>query len=242
MQLSIFWRGSNDIKLLFRREISWSDWSSFLPFGQLQLMSPRNGEQDPMSKGDIALAGKGVQRWCQLSEAQKRTFITLRALAASPLMMGGDLPSLDDHSLSLITNRDMLACNQNGIMGELLFKWDGVEVWRALKKGLTDTGWVGVFNRSDNSQGITVTPGMLRLEPGVTVTAYDVWNNQTLLLNDTQSQRVQIAPHDVLFLSFLPTSLAKGPISATSWPMSCATVGRATLDRNTCYREQNSSF
>ena len=164
-----------------------------------------------MAKGDIALAGKGVHRCCQLSEAQKRTFITLRALAASPLMMGGDLPSLDDHCLNLITNGQMLACNQNGVMGELLFERDHVEVWRALKKGQADTGWVGVFNRSEEVQGLTVTPTMLGLKPGPAVTALDVWNDKTFLLSEGQSQLVQLAPHDVLFMAFEPAPLAKRP-------------------------------
>jgi alpha-galactosidase len=50
-------------------------------------------------------------RWFQLNPDQMRTFITMRALSALPLMMGGDLPSLDAFSLQLITNDDMLACN-----------------------------------------------------------------------------------------------------------------------------------
>jgi len=188
----------------------WIDMD-MIPFGQLQLMSPRNGDEDPMSNGDIALAGKGVNRWCQLSDAQKRTFITLRALAASPLMMGADLPSLDAYSLALITNHQMLACNQNGVMGELLYERDGVEVWRALKKGQTDTGWVGVFNRSEKVQGLTVTPEMLGLNPGPSVEVQDVWNDRSFLLSEAQSQLVNLGAHDVLFLSFQPAPIAKRP-------------------------------
>ena len=188
----------------------WIDMD-MIPFGQLQLMSPRIENQDPMTKGDIALAGKGVNRWCQLSAAQHRTFITLRALAASPLMMGGDLPSLDAYSLSLITHAQMLACNQNGVMGERLFERDGVEVWRALKKGNTDTGWVGVFNRSEKTQGVTVTPDLLGLDTDPAVQVQDCWNDQSFLLSEAQSQLLQIEPHDVLFLAFQPAAQAKRP-------------------------------
>ena len=49
------------------------------------------------------------------------TFITLRALSASPLMVGGDLPTMDEFSLRLITNAEMIACNQNGVMGRLVY-------------------------------------------------------------------------------------------------------------------------
>ncbi|MCP4454118.1 MAG: sulfatase-like hydrolase/transferase, partial [Planctomycetes bacterium] len=184
-----------------------------IPFGQLQLMSPPSEDESktPMDKGDIALAGKGVHRFCQLSDAQKRTFITLRAMAASPLMMGGDLPSLDAYSLALITNPDMLGCNQNGVMGELLFERDGVEVWRVFKKGQTHTGWVGVFNRSEKTQGLTVTPEMLGLNPGSSVQVRDVWNKRSFLLSEAQSQLIELEAHDVLFLSFHPAPVAKRP-------------------------------
>lgn len=198
----------------------WIDMD-MIPFGQLQLMSPRGDNQDPMSKGDIALAGKGVNRWCQLSDAQKRTFITLRAMAASPLMMGGDLPSLDAYSLALITNQNMLACNQNGVMGECLFEHDGLEVWRVLKKGRTDTGWVGVFNRTDQVQGLSVTPEVLGLDPGLTIQVQNVWNDRSFLLSHVQSHWHQIEAHDVLFLAFHPAStvsasLPKG-LGISSW-------------------------
>jgi len=105
----------------------------------------------------------------------------------------------------------MLACNQNGVMGELLFECDGVEVWRALKKGHSDTGWVGVFNRSGNTQGVTVTPTFLGLSSSPAVAVQDVWNSQSMMLSEAQSQLVQIASHDVLFLSFQPAPLAKRP-------------------------------
>jgi len=213
------WDEQDDIDACFS---AWRRWQGkerpgfwidmdMIPFGQLQLMSPRGEDQDPMSKGDIALAGKGVNRWCQLSEAQKRTFITLRAMAASPLMMGGDLPTLDAYSLSLITNEHMLACNQNGVMGELLYERDGVEVWRAMHKDQAEAGWVGVFNRSEEVQGLTVTPEMLGLNPGPSVHVEDVWNDRSFLLNEAQSQLVQLEAHDVLFLSFQPAPLAKRP-------------------------------
>ena len=64
----------------------------------------------------------------------------MRALAASPLMMGGDLPSLDDFALKLITDQEMLACNQNGVMGSLVVDEGGWKLGASLKREL----WIGV--------------------------------------------------------------------------------------------------
>ena len=148
----------------------------------------------------------------QLNLAQKRSFITQRALSTTPLTLNNeDLPSLDTQSRSLITNLEVLACSQNRVRSILLFERDGVEVWRALKKGHTDVGWVGVFNRSKGIQGVTLTPTLLGLGGGPAVAVLDVWNEQSLLLSEAQSKLVQIPPHDCLFLSFKASPRAKRP-------------------------------
>jgi alpha-galactosidase len=178
----------------------WIDMD-MIPFGQLQLMSPpsKDGSKTPMSKGDIALAGKGVNRWCQLSKPQMRTFITIRAMAASPLMMGGDLPTLDDFSLSLITTPQMLACNQNGVMGSLVCDKDRLETWKVEKKGVAGEGWIGIFNRTDKKTSFELTESL----PGFDVSKYklfDVWNDNKLL----KTGKVELEPNDCLFLRYLP--------------------------------------
>ncbi|MEM9159686.1 MAG: glycoside hydrolase family 27 protein [Verrucomicrobiota bacterium] len=176
----------------------WIDMD-MIPFGRLQLMSPPSEDPDRsiMSKGDIALSGKGVTRWSQLSPAQMETFITMRALAASPLMMGGDLPTLDDFSLELITNEDMLACNQNGVMGDLVYEAEGIETWAVERKGGVDEGWIGIFNRSDESKTIELSTEALGFVEGVR-SLFDVWRNKETGLG----QMREIAPQGCLFLRF----------------------------------------
>ena len=121
----------------------------------------------------------------------------MRAMAASPLMMGGDLPTLDDDSLSLSTNSDMLACNQNGVMGSLIFEENGLEVWKVEKKDATDKGWIGVFNRTDGSESIEINKGRLGLETGEKYDLYDVWGESNVKLG-----AFEIEPQDCLFLRY----------------------------------------
>lgn len=177
----------------------WIDMD-MIPFGQLQLMSPpgANAEESLLSAGDIALAGKGVTRWSQLSKAQMETFITMRALAASPLMMGGDLPTLDDFSLKLITDPDMLACNQNGVMGSLVHDEDGIETWKTPKQGVENQGWIGVFNRTAETQTVTLSKALLGLEGHVDYSLRDIWNNQAIEF----SMPASIAGNGVVFIAY----------------------------------------
>lgn len=176
----------------------WIDMD-MIPFGPLQLMSPpsKDPKKGVMSKGDVALSGKGVTRWCQLTKPQMKTFITMRALAASPLMMGGDLPTLDEFSLMLITDPEMLACNQNGVMGSLMLEKDGLETWKADKRGATGEGWIGIFNRQNEKVEFELTAERLGLD-GTGYTLYEVWGDG----EKTIDQTIKLNPNGVLFVKF----------------------------------------
>lgn len=177
----------------------WIDMD-MIPFGQLQLMSPvcEDTEDSPLSNGEIALAGKGVNRWSQLSKPQMKTFITMRALAASPLMMGGDLPTLDDYSLKLITDTDMLECNQNGVMGSLVHEQDGIETWVTYKKGSDHEGWLGVFNRKGKETTVEISETLTGLEDLEGYSMRDIWKDQAV----EPFESLNIPPNGVLFISF----------------------------------------
>lgn len=186
-----------------------------IPFGKLQLMSPKpEGINEHESKKDIEkkiksgelskvelLAGKGWTRHSQFTKDQMYTFITLRALSASPLMMGGDLPSLDDFSLSLITHDDVLECNQNGIMGNLIYDKDTIEIWKTPKKNSQD-GWIGVFNRSKSSQSISLSKSDLGLEVEQEYIIYNIWDDK-----EVDNLFFSINPNGAVFLKY--TSPAK---------------------------------
>ncbi|MDP6524688.1 MAG: glycoside hydrolase family 27 protein [Kiritimatiellia bacterium] len=175
----------------------WIDMD-MIPFGRLQLMSPRGKNPNPMKKGDIALSGKGTTRQCQLSKLQMETFITLRALSASPLMMGGDLPTLDDFSLKLITDPDMIACNQNGIMGHVVYEKDGIEVWNTPQKGKDDEGWLGIFNRSEDPAEVTLGTANFGLAGKKAYKMKNVWRDRVFLAD----KKHKIPAHGVVFIRY----------------------------------------
>lgn len=170
----------------------WIDMD-MIPFGQLQIMSPLpEGLEGDETKQEITrrkiagelsnvefLSGKGWHRWSEFTNNQAYTFITLRALAASPLMMGGDLPTLDDFSLSLITNEEMIKCNQNGVMGYLVTEENGFEIWNTEEKN-SNNGWVGIFNRNDSPEEIKFTADKLGLNADHEYRLYDIWNEKEI--------------------------------------------------------------
>ena len=183
----------------------WIDMD-MIPFGELQIMSPNPFSQQILknlsssiasNERMVNLAGKGWNRRSNLNKNQMYTFITIRALAASPLMMGGDLPSLDEFSLSLITSKDMLACNQNGVMGSLVFDQDSVEVWNTKQKQ-TNNGWIGIFNRTSKTTSFVLETEKLGINSDMEYVLTDVWMNKDLSIGDKET----IEPKGVIFLRY----------------------------------------
>jgi alpha-galactosidase len=179
-----------------------------IPFGQLQMMAP---EELGTSDDTAEFSGHGYRRWSSFTQEQMRTFITLRALGASPLFMGGDLPTLDDYSLSLLTHPEMLACNQNGEGSWNTFAEDGVEVWNTPLHSSPFEGWIGVFNRNPSAVEVSLTRNQLGIEhivegykteaiPGA-VRITDVWGGGDSHLPE-DSLKLSIRPGDVWFARY----------------------------------------
>jgi len=84
-----------------------------------------------------------------MSVAEYRTHFSLWCMLAAPLMAGNDLRSMSAETRGILTNREVIAVDQDvlGKQGGRLFAKGGVEVW---SKPLGDGGQaVGLFNRND---------------------------------------------------------------------------------------------
>ena len=173
----------------------WLDMD-MIPFGELQVWNPAHGEQ----VGHILMNGKGSHRQSQLTSAQKRTFMAMRALAASPLMMGGNLPGTDAESFDLITDPGMLACNQNGKIGRLVTYTDWTSTWVTPHRSTASSGWFGIFNRDPvNPRDVVADATVLGIPSSSRL--YDVWNRRDL--GDLrQPLRTTLPPDEVLFVRF----------------------------------------
>jgi len=72
-------------------------------------------DADMLPLGRIGIrAERGDDRPTRFTRDEQRTLMTLWCIARSPLMFGGDLPSNDAFTESLLTNDEVLAANQKG--------------------------------------------------------------------------------------------------------------------------------
>ena len=139
-----------------------------------------------------------------------RTFITQRALAASPLMIGGDLLTMNDFSYSLLTNREMLACDQNGVMGVNVYRADNIDVYLTPNKKNPRKGWIGIFNRTKTDRNITLTKedlGFITFEDSYNLTAAyqsftfkGIWSHESFTIKDKHT--FYIPEGGVVFFKF----------------------------------------
>ncbi len=219
------WDHQDDIDVTFD---SWKSWQGLerddfypdldmIPFGELCLLK----RSANFKKGANAnfCAGDRMHHICHFTEAQKETFITQRAMAASPLMIGGSLESMDAHSIRLFTHPDMLACNRNGVAGRnIRFSPDGLEIFITPERQMDATGqqryegaaggWLGIFNVTGHEITTSLSRSVLGLRrewDQASIAGYclrNIWRGDAVVLGPDEELRVDIPPHGVAFYRF----------------------------------------
>lgn len=73
--------------------------------------------------------GFGQERKCSLTKDEQKTMMTLWCMFRSPLMLGAELTCLDEWTLSLITDKELLGLLSEGRRGRQLVRTDELAVW-----------------------------------------------------------------------------------------------------------------
>ncbi len=173
----------------------WLDMD-MIPFGHIRI-------NYPITHNKLS-SGRGYERMDNFSYAQKKTFITQRAMAASPLFMGGALTTSPKIVFEIITDENMLACNQNGVTGELVKRIktyaEFVDIWKTPHKKNENEGWIGIFNRNGYTEIIKFKKEELGLEITSSYHLYDIWRKQ--IIQDSKSFIFEIPANDVIFIKY----------------------------------------
>ena len=129
--------------------------------------------------------------------------MTQWCLLASPLLLGNDLTKLDPLVLSILTNDEVIAVNQDrlGRQGWLLRKTGDAELY---VKPLSGDRWaVAFFNRGETSLEITLDPAELELS--ATENVRDLWRQRDLPASPTIT--FTVAPHGAELVALTPVKL-----------------------------------
>ncbi len=126
----------------------------------------------------VGRLGWGRLRPTRLTPNEQYTHISLWCLLTSPLLIGCDMSQLDEFTLSLLTNDEVLEVNQDplGRQAGRVAKTGGLEVWA---KDMEDgSKAVGLFNRGEGEAQATARWSDLGLTGSHRVR--DLWRQQDL--------------------------------------------------------------
>jgi len=183
------WRIADDL---------WDDWKSLKEMYYrtekwAPLVKPGHWpDADMLPLGHIGLrAERGDDRMSRLSHDEQQTLMTLWSIFRSPLMYGGDLPTLDAYTKGLLTNSDVLAVDQHSTGNRVAYSKHDVRVWTA--KSANGATYVAVFNLGDVAAPISVKWS----EIGVARTVKslkNLWTGEVVGGAQT-GLTIQLAPH-----------------------------------------------
>lgn len=138
--------------------------------------------------------GWGKPRWTRLTHDEQRTLLTLWCMFRSPLMMGGDLPSNDAWTTSLLTNSEVIAVDQDSTAGHPAVTTDKAVVWvsRATSENLQ---YLAVFNLGDTGSKFQYSWKELGFEKS-TYQLRDLWERRDV--GTANSITVNVPAHGVV--------------------------------------------
>ncbi len=154
----------------------------------------------------VGQVGWGKLRPTFLTPNEQYTHVSLWCLWAAPLLIGAPIDQLDDFTLNLLTNDEVLAVNQDPLCQQAarVAKYGAIEVW--VKRLEDGSRALGLFNF-----GFEATPFVLKLaDLGATGRwrIRDLWRQQDLTTTDG-TFRTTIARHGVVLLRLTPERAAK---------------------------------
>ena len=185
------WRISDDF---------WDKWPELLAqFKRLRQWTPYRGpghfpDADMLPLGVIDMG----KRTTHFTHDEQYTLLTLWCIARSPLILGSDMTRLDDFTLSLLTNPEVLKVDQSSSGNHELFNRDGLLAWVAQVPGSTDE-YLALFNTRE-------APDKLPVNLGGSSQVRDLWLRKDLGKADGEFAP-QIASHGAKLYRLSPGRL-----------------------------------
>jgi alpha-galactosidase len=164
------WRISNDFwddwRALYAQFRRLNDWTAFRGPGRFP-------DADMLPLGNVR-AWQETGNWTRLSHDEQLTLMTLWSIARSPLIIGANLPKNDEFTLSILTNDEVIAVDQDSTNNHQLFNRDGQIAWLADVPN-SKAKYLALFNTASasSSEGRSASspPGPQATRAGATTSA-----------------------------------------------------------------------
>jgi hypothetical protein len=178
------WDNWKDVYAQFQRCRDWAHYSGanhwpdadMLPLARLRL----RGFED-----------KDAPRQTHLTHDEQITMMSLWSIFRSPLIMGGDLPTLDPWTASLLENEEVLAVDQKSSGNHEVYERGTLVAWEADAPG-GRAKYVALFDTGEQSENVTVSWQELAVTGKYAVR--DLWQRRDLGSFEGQFA-ARITPH-----------------------------------------------
>lgn len=177
------WRTTGDIRDTYQRVAE-------IGFNQLGLA--RYAGPGHWNDPDMLEIGNGG-----LNYNEEKTHMSLWAILAAPLIAGNDLSHMSQQTLSILTNREVIAVDQDplGRQGNRAFAAGATEIWtRPLDHGALAAG---LFNRDTVAHPVTLDLRSIHFPPNAKLR--DLWAHRDVSPAHG-SYTVTVPPHGVVML------------------------------------------
>jgi len=148
--------------------------------------------------------GWGQARDTRLTHDEQRTLIALWSMFPSPLMVGGELPSADPWTISLLTNPEVIAIDQHSSGNHPVVTTDTTAVWVAHSTS-ANSHYLAIFNLGESTQTLQYSWEELGF-PAVRYNLRDLWERKDAGV--VAAMKVTVPSHGVMLyrLSPVPTT------------------------------------
>ena len=191
------WRATGDIQDCWDCGKSWGGMGVTHIVDLMQDLHPYSGPghwNDP----DMLEVGNGG-----LSLAESRAHFSFWCLFAAPLMAGNDLGAMTSEIREILTNREVIAVDQDplGMQGRKVRDDGPREVW--LKPLADGSKAVILWNRGNEESTLSVEWQDLGLFPGSAAVVRDLWKKADVATTKGRFE-AKLGSHDVAFLKISP--------------------------------------
>ena len=189
-----------------------SNWRSVLRIAAADAPLWRYAGPGGWNDADILQVGNG-----RLTLSEDRSQLSLWSMLASPLLAGNNLPAMSPAVRSVLTNRDVIAVDQDplGRQAQLLQSSGGHQVW--LRRLANGSRAVLVLNEQDRRASVNVDlPTLSGMPAASSYTLRDLWTHATRTTGGRL--RLNIAAHGVVMLRVRPAATGAQTLRARVKP------------------------
>lgn len=194
LQIADSWRISGDIS---------NEFNSILHIIDLNADLWKYASPGHVNDMDMLQVGRGM------SYEEDKTHFSMWSMMNSPLLAGNDLRSMSDQTIAILTNKEIIALNQDPLVYQARRLVDNgdLEVWaKPLISTMSGKVAVALLNRSNKAATISFDLNTVGIDASKGYTYRDLWAKKDFERSEKKTLSFEVPKHGVVVLTVDGTS------------------------------------